>query len=141
MGVKTGEDEREITRLQKENDVQGVQLGEQEGEITRLQEENETLREISLVKMTTMVVKDLQDNELSAPLCCPITHELFKDPVVSRFGYSYEREAIEKWLWRHRVCPLTRHPMTIADLKPNRALADVANAFRAYEVEQEQPAQ
>ena len=95
-GVTIGKHEREITRLQKDNDVHDVQLGEQEGEITRLQAENDALREISLGKVTTMVVKDLQDKEVSVPLCCPLTLQLFKDPVVSRFGHSFERETIEK---------------------------------------------
>ena len=31
--------------------------------------------------------------------------------------------------------------MTIADLKPNRALADVANAFRAYQAPAAAPAE
>jgi hypothetical protein len=133
-GVTIGKHEREITRLQTENDVQGVQLGEHEGEIKRLQAENDALRQTSLGKVSTMLVKDLQDNEVSVPLCCPITHQLFKDPVVSRFGHSFEREDIETWLLKKSTCPVTNQCMTIADLSPNRALADVVEAFRAQQL-------
>ena len=112
----------------------GATIGKQETEIERLQAENDALRQTSLGKVTTMLVKDLQDNEVSVPLCCPITHQLFKDPVVSRFGHSFEREDIETWLLKKSTCPVTNQSMTIADLSPNRALADVANAFRAQQL-------
>ena len=141
LACTAGKQAVKIERLQKENDGMGALmkriLEENDAmgaEMKRLQEENETLREISLVKMTTMVVKDLQDNELSAPLCCPITHELFKYPVVSRFGYSYEREAIEKWLLQKSSCPVTNQYMTIAYLAHNRALADVVETVRTQQL-------
>ena len=47
----------------------GVKIGEHEREIKRLQEENDSLRQTSLGKMTTILVKDLQDNEVCVPLC------------------------------------------------------------------------
>lgn len=53
---------------------------------------------------------------------CPITQEKMKDPVIDPDGNSYEREAIEDWLHRNSTSPITRTPLTIADLTPNRAL-------------------
>ena len=81
----------EMKRLQEENDAQ-------EGEIDRLQEENDDLRLAEYGEKTTMVVKDLQEKELRAPLCCPISMQLFKDPVVSIYGHSFEGHDIEEWL-------------------------------------------
>ena len=41
-------------------------------------------------------------------LCCPITHEVFVDPVTDREGNNYERAAILQWLHAgHTTSPLT----------------------------------
>lgn len=53
---------------------------------------------------------------------CLITGELMEDPVVDREGNSYERTAIERWINEHGTSPITRSPLTLADLAPNRAL-------------------
>ena len=43
-------------------------------------------------------------------LMCPITHEMFRDPVVLvESGHTYEREAIERCLREHGTDPLTRN--------------------------------
>jgi Mg-chelatase subunit ChlD len=47
-----------------------------------------------------------------------------RDPVLDREGNTYEKAAIEEWLSRHRTSPLTREPMSVNDLVPNRALRD-----------------
>lgn len=47
------------------------------------------------------VVKIIAGSSLSlAPteLCCPITHELYTDPVNASDGETYERSAIERWI-------------------------------------------
>jgi cell division protein FtsB len=137
QGVTIGKQEGEIQRLQKENDTL-------EDEIDRLQEENDDLRLAAHVEKTIMVVKDLHEKELCAPLLCPISMQLFKDPVVSIYGHSFERHDIEKWLLEHECCPMTREHLTIAHLTPNFALAGVADAFRFYEAapaEEEKPAE
>ena len=133
-GVTIGEQDREIER-------QGVTIGERDREIERLQKENDDLRQVALGKITTIVVKDLQEKELRAPLCCPISMQLFKDPVVSIYGHSFERRDIEKWLLEHECCPMTREHLTIAHLVPNFALAGVADAFKAHQVEPVEPAE
>jgi ankyrin repeat protein len=40
-------------------------------------------------------------------LRCPITHELFLDPVIMEDGFAYERYAIESWLKKKMTSPLT----------------------------------
>ena len=50
------------------------------------------------------------------------------DPVTDNEGNSYERSAIEEWLGRHRTSPITRAPLEIADLRPNRALKSLIEA-------------
>ena len=38
---------------------------------------------------------------------CPITHELFVDPVIFADGHTYERDAIATWLRRRETSPMT----------------------------------
>ncbi len=40
-------------------------------------------------------------------LTCPITHELFDDPVICSDGHTYSRIAIEEWLKNHDTSPMT----------------------------------
>ena len=40
-------------------------------------------------------------------LCCPITLEIFKDPVQTIHGQTYERQAIEDWFASHSTDPMT----------------------------------
>lgn len=65
----------------------------------------------------------------SSQFLCPITHELMKDPVIDPDGNSYEREAIESWLRRNGTSPITRAPLAIKDLRPNRALKQTIEEY------------
>jgi U-box domain len=56
---------------------------------------------------------------------CPISCELMVDPVVAPDGNSYEREAIENWIRCNGLSPMTKMPLTAAELRPNNALYDL----------------
>ena len=60
---------------------------------------------------------------------CPITGAIMINPVIATDGYSYERSAIESWLNINHISPMTRQPMSISELTPNRALKDVINQY------------
>jgi len=62
------------------------------------------------------------DNEELEHLTCPLTHELFEDPVSTKYGHTYSRKAIEKWLETHDTDPLTKNPLTMDDLAPNYSI-------------------
>jgi uncharacterized protein YegL len=53
---------------------------------------------------------------------CPISMDLMTDPVIGTDGHTYERTAITEWITSHNVSPLTRRPMSLADIQPNFAL-------------------
>jgi hypothetical protein len=53
-----------------------------------------------------------------------------KDPVIDPDGNSYERQAIEDWLARNSTSPITRRPLRINDLRPNRALRESIEALQ-----------
>ncbi|BDA41676.1 probable U-box domain-containing protein 37 at C-terminar half [Coccomyxa sp. Obi] len=64
------------------------------------------------------------DNDDEAPdaFCCPITHDVLRDPVVACDGYSYERDAIKDWLRKHDTSPMTNEKLESKHLIPNLAL-------------------
>ena len=62
---------------------------------------------------------------------CPISLSLMEDPVVTPSGVSYERECIEKWVKHNRSDPLTREPLLLKDLYPNKYLCDAIVDFLA----------
>jgi len=53
---------------------------------------------------------------------CPITHEIMTDPVLAPDTHNYEREAIVRYLHATPISPLTRQPMRVEQLIPNREL-------------------
>ena len=52
------------------------------------------------------------------------------DPVMDPEGNSYERRAITEWLRRNPVSPITRSPLQISQLAPNRALKSAIDKIR-----------
>ena len=57
------------------------------------------------------------DQYIEDTLECPITHQIFVDPVFAEDGHVYEREAIWQWLEKKKESPFTRKPMK-KDLRP-----------------------
>lgn len=70
------------------------------------------------------------DADAPEDLCCPITGTIFKDPVVTSLGFTYEREAIVAF-WNtgaHRD-PLTNVDMDNLTLIPNLSIRRLVNDF------------
>ena len=64
-----------------------------------------------------------QAQDIPSDLVCPLTLEIFTDPLTSKYGHSFEREAILEWIATHnQVCPLTRKPLSPSMLFPNAKL-------------------
>lgn len=61
---------------------------------------------------------------------CPITLAPFVDPVVAADGYTYEREAIARWLETQATSPQTRAAMG-KELLPNQLLRTQINEWRS----------
>jgi Mg-chelatase subunit ChlD len=53
---------------------------------------------------------------------CPISQQVMQDPVCDKEGNTYERKYIEEWIRLHGTSPITRSPLQLEDLVPNRAL-------------------
>lgn len=56
---------------------------------------------------------------------CPITQVVMSDPVSTPDGNTYEKTAIVEWLKTHDTEPITRNPLNISQLIPNRALKEL----------------
>ncbi|KAL0031370.1 hypothetical protein WJX79_007043 [Trebouxia sp. C0005] len=69
---------------------------------------------LSLASAANIACEALLDNP--PDLVCPITHELFKEPVINAAGQVYERSAIEAYMRRSLMDPVTRmqlHPTSV----------------------------
>jgi hypothetical protein len=70
--------------------------------------------------------------EIPEEFVCPITQQLFQDPVMDCLKHTYERNAILSWIGAHGTCPLTRRPLKPSNLIPN-VLMDTRIALWKHE--------
>ena len=47
---------------------------------------------------------------------CPISLNIMKDPVKTKYGHHYERREIINWIKKYKTCPMTRQPLNKSDL-------------------------
>jgi serine/threonine protein kinase len=64
---------------------------------------------------------------------CPLTDEVFEDPVVGDDGHTYERKAITNWLTKNPTSPITRQPMNINSLKTNYIVKKMIEELKSRE--------
>jgi serine/threonine protein kinase len=64
---------------------------------------------------------------------CPITGEIFEDPVIGDDGHTYERKVITEWLTKNQISPLTGQPMNINSLRTNYAVKKMIEELKSVE--------
>ena len=64
-------------------------------------------------------------------LRCPISCELFRDPVIAADGFNYEREHIETWFAEHSTSPKTNAELESTGLIPNHELRARCEEWKA----------
>jgi len=64
----------------------------------------------------------IKPREIPLYICCPITLEIMKEPVVAIDGYSYEKSAITAWFKENSKLPITGIDVTNKTLYTNTAL-------------------
>lgn len=73
---------------------------------------------------------DNKDEEAPEELIDPLTYELFKDPVITPSGITYEKAIILEHLNKNgQFDPLTRNSLHPNDLYPNLAIKNSVNTF------------
>ena len=61
--------------------------------------------------------------EVPDALCCPISMEIMRDPVIAADGHTYERAEIEAWFANNRTSPKTGAVLPHGLPPPPRGLA------------------
>ncbi|GAX76707.1 hypothetical protein CEUSTIGMA_g4153.t1 [Chlamydomonas eustigma] len=84
----------------------------------------------------TSTLESLQQHQqpaasLSASFICPLSGGIMGDPVIAADGVTYERSAIESWLWGQRgnISPSTGQPLSNRYLAPNHHLSSLLKDF------------
>ena len=76
-----------------------------------------------------------EDIDVNEDLVCPLTHKVFVDPVSTPFGYTYEREALLRYMANNNnMDPKAKKPIRECQLVPQRALKNLADKYRKSRV-------
>ena len=62
-------------------------------------------------------------------LCCPISMEIMRDPVMAADGHTYERAEITAWFANNRTSPKTGAVLPHGSLIPNHAAKAMISDF------------
>merc|ERR1712078_925836 len=81
-------------------------------------------------KSAAAAPRSMDEIEHPAHLVCPLTLELFEDPVSTIHGHSYERKALEQALAVKHVDPMIRAPLTPQQVFPNIAIRQAVEEYR-----------
>jgi len=84
--------------------------------------------EQELVKGLKQLSKD-KAGQIPEEFICPITGELFYDPVIAADQHTYEKTAISAWLTSKDTSPLTDAKLDNKDLIPNIVIKKLAKEF------------
>lgn len=106
---KLREKKEEIKDLINEVNLKNTEL---ETSHMLLSEKTEELTQLSIEKQNFI-------NEMDELLTCPITQELFIEPVVTPYGHTFEKNAIILWLNSNNTCPLTKKSLLKDQLQTN----------------------
>ena len=90
--------------------------------------EEQQLNEQSIKNFVTKI----DDDVIPESFICPITQNIMIDSVISPYGISYEKYAIENWLSKNNVDPFSQKPLHKEQLVRNFALKNAIREFIVY---------
>ncbi len=62
----------------------------------------------------------MEDADAPDYMVCPLTKKLFVDPVSTRYGHTYEKEALEEYLKKNNnLDPVARMEVDPREIHPN----------------------
>uniref|UniRef100_A0ACD5ZN68 Uncharacterized protein n=1 Tax=Avena sativa TaxID=4498 RepID=A0ACD5ZN68_AVESA len=83
-----------------------------------------------LSEVFTKAVHDDTPGDVPDYLCCQITFEIFRDPVITPSGVTYERGILLEHLRKvGNFDPVTREPLKEHQLVPNLAIKEAVQAY------------
>ncbi|CAF3941501.1 unnamed protein product, partial [Rotaria sp. Silwood1] len=62
-------------------------------------------------------------------LVCPLTNQIFREPVIAEDGFTYEKDAIREWIKEYHTSPKTKQELKIDSFKPNTELKSYLENF------------
>ena len=62
-----------------------------------------------------------------------------EDPVITKYGHSYERKEIENWIDKAGNDPLTKKPLTKNDIFPNYQLKNLIEEYKKMKKSKKNP--
>ena len=72
-----------------------------------------------------------EESEAHSEMVCPLTKQLFVDPVITTFGHSYERKALLEYVREHgSIDPVAQKPIDTSQLTPNVTLKKLMETLR-----------
>ncbi|CAH8343593.1 unnamed protein product [Eruca vesicaria subsp. sativa] len=84
----------------------------------------------ALDRVFEKVAEDDKPTEVPDYLCCNITLEIFRDPVISPSGVTYERAAILEHIDKvGKFDPITREKLDPSKLVPNLAIKEAVASY------------
>lgn len=78
-----------------------------------------------------MIIVASTTDSVPNALLCPITVDVFIDPVIAEDGHTYERQAIVRWIQENGTSPITREPLQEINLRPNFAILKLVEELHA----------
>ncbi|CAE8723518.1 unnamed protein product [Polarella glacialis] len=91
--------------------------------------ETQVERDKILRKVEKRKVEAALRRHVEPDFMCPILHERMRVPVLAADGFTYERQAIEKWLSMHNTSPMTGALLAHRYLTENFALRHLMDAY------------
>lgn len=82
-----------------------------------------------MIILLNIIITKMTTHSVPQYFICPITHNIMNEPYVDNEGNSYEETAIKQWLTNNNTSPITRSPLTINNLMPNRSLKEAIIAY------------
>ena len=87
----------------------------------------------SPVQMTAQAIQKYKPQALAEPkelqnFTCPLTLDIFQNPVMDEHGHTFEKEAIEEHLKNDGSCPINRQP--IKTLSPNLLIKQTIESYQ-----------
>eukprot|EP00357_Protocruzia_adherens_P028825 CAMPEP_0115007046 /NCGR_PEP_ID=MMETSP0216-20121206/20903_1 /TAXON_ID=223996 /ORGANISM="Protocruzia adherens, Strain Boccale" /LENGTH=172 /DNA_ID=CAMNT_0002373827 /DNA_START=38 /DNA_END=556 /DNA_ORIENTATION=+ len=74
-------------------------------------------------------IKNFDTADIPNGFVCPITQQIMRDPVMTPYGHTYEREAIEEWINKNHNDPMTQQPLEVSQLSSNYSLRDAIEYY------------
>merc|ERR1712036_155349 len=96
-------------------------------------EENAKEKLLKIYQDDALLEKSNIVQKIRGDFLCPINKEVMANPVFAADGYTYEKEAIEKWLVRSDKSPMTNLPLDDMVLIPNYAIKSMIENWKTNE--------